>query len=201
MKRGQRNRPWTSWAGVSNAIAVRETLAVSFTPTRRRRHWPESREKSRRSAGRTRTWNWLPCCTSSTGCYTAGPPTSGPVCRSRRLLTYALLLGGRLWHGYAANTAVSPGKNSAAATAMADGGPNRARSYYSTPLMRARPGIGIGEHVFPPPGRSQHQHNQPRPPDSWRAGCGESRTSGSGGGPQKRASHKTGTALRSDLTM
>ena len=33
-----------------------------------------------------------------------------------------------------------------------------------------------------------------------RAGCGGSRTSGSGGGPQKRAGRKTGTALRPDPT-
>ena len=38
------------------------------------------------------------------------------------------------------------------------------------------------------------------PRDSGRAGCGESRTSGSGGGPQKRADRKISTALRSDLT-
>ena len=36
--------------------------------------------------------------------------------------------------------------------------------------------------------------------NTWRAGCGGSRTSGSGGGPQKRTGRKTGTALRTDLT-
>jgi hypothetical protein len=33
----------------------------------------------------------------------------------------------------------------------------------------------------------------------WRARCGESRTPGSEGGPEKRTSRKAGTALRSDL--
>ena len=32
----------------------------------------------------------------------------------------------------------------------------------------------------------------------WRAGCGESRTSGSEGGPEKPTSEKAGRALRSD---
>ena len=32
----------------------------------------------------------------------------------------------------------------------------------------------------------------------WRAGCGESRTSGSEGGPEKPTSRKTGRALRPD---
>ena len=32
----------------------------------------------------------------------------------------------------------------------------------------------------------------------WRAGCGESRTSGSEGGPEKPTSRETGRALRSD---
>ena len=32
----------------------------------------------------------------------------------------------------------------------------------------------------------------------WRAGCGESRTSGSEGGPEKPTSPKTGRALRPD---
>ena len=35
---------------------------------------------------------------------------------------------------------------------------------------------------------------------SWRAGCGESRTSGSGGGPGKRTGRETGAAPRVDLT-
>src|SRR6266542_4497882 len=35
---------------------------------------------------------------------------------------------------------------------------------------------------------------------SWRTGCVETRTSGSEGGPRKRASRKTGTAPRSDPT-
>ena len=34
--------------------------------------------------------------------------------------------------------------------------------------------------------------------NTWRAGCGESRTSGSEGGPEKPTSRKTGRALRSD---
>ena len=34
----------------------------------------------------------------------------------------------------------------------------------------------------------------------WRAGCSETGTSGSGGGPGKRTGRKTGTALRADLT-
>ena len=34
----------------------------------------------------------------------------------------------------------------------------------------------------------------------WRAGCGESRTSGSGGGPEKQTGRKAGTALRAYLT-
>jgi putative transposase len=33
---------------------------------------------------------------------------------------------------------------------------------------------------------------------TWRAGCGESRTSGSESGPGRRASRKAGTAPRSD---
>jgi hypothetical protein len=33
----------------------------------------------------------------------------------------------------------------------------------------------------------------------WRARCGESRTPGSEGGPEKRTSRKAGTAPRSDL--
>jgi hypothetical protein len=36
--------------------------------------------------------------------------------------------------------------------------------------------------------------------DPGRAGCGESRMSGSGGGPEKRTGRKTGTALRAHLT-
>ena len=56
---------------------------------------------------------------------------------------------------------------------------------------------------------SSHSHavepNMSRPStrthrDLWRAGCGESRTSGSGGGPEKRTGRKTGTALRAHLT-
>jgi hypothetical protein len=64
-----------------------------------------------------------------------------------------------------------------------------------------------GHHPLPLPGNThrrpgQPQHEEPSLAhrDPRRAGCGESRTSGSGGGPQKRASRKTGTALRSDLT-
>ncbi len=34
--------------------------------------------------------------------------------------------------------------------------------------------------------------------NSWRAGCGESRTSGSEGGPRKRTGRKASTAPRSD---
>ncbi len=34
--------------------------------------------------------------------------------------------------------------------------------------------------------------------NTWRAGCGESRTSGSEGGPEKPTRRKTGRALRSD---
>ncbi len=34
--------------------------------------------------------------------------------------------------------------------------------------------------------------------NTWRAGCGESRTSGSEGGPRRRAGRKAGTAPRSD---
>jgi hypothetical protein len=34
--------------------------------------------------------------------------------------------------------------------------------------------------------------------NTWRAGCGESRTSGSEGGPEKRTGGNSSTALRSD---
>ncbi len=42
------------------------------------------------------------------------------------------------------------------------------------------------------------RHGQVKRHDTWRAGCGESRTSGSEGGPEKPTSRKTGRALRPD---
>ena len=42
------------------------------------------------------------------------------------------------------------------------------------------------------------RNTRPGGMNTWRAGCGESRTSGSEGGPQKPTRRKPGRALRSD---
>ena len=62
-----------------------------------------------------------------------------------------------------------------------------------------------GRHrALPLPGRT-HPDTMDEPNTNsgmttWRTGCSGTGTSGSGGGPQKRTSRKTGTALRPDLT-
>ena len=47
-------------------------------------------------------------------------------------------------------------------------------------------------------GRASHQDHPHQRHNTWRAGCGESRTSGSEGGPQKPTSRNADRALRSD---
>ena len=63
-----------------------------------------------------------------------------------------------------------------------------------------------GHHrALPLPGHPASRHPWRSPAHNtgmttWRAGCSGTGTSGSGGGPQKRTSRKTGTAPRPDLT-
>ena len=51
---------------------------------------------------------------------------------------------------------------------------------------------------IPTPWASGDQDHRTSGMNTWRAGCVGTRTSGSEGGPEKRTSRKTGTALRSD---
>jgi putative transposase len=46
--------------------------------------------------------------------------------------------------------------------------------------------------------RDNERTSRTRGMNTWRAGCGESRKSGSEGGPEKPTHRKIGTALRSD---
>ena len=46
--------------------------------------------------------------------------------------------------------------------------------------------------------RDNNRTNRTRGMNTWRAGCGESRKSGSEGGPEKPTHRKIGRALRSD---
>ena len=75
--------------------------------------------------------------------------------------------------------------------------PRRPRPRCSGHERNGRPATATGAPSIPTPWRVP---TGPRTSGmiTWRAGCAETRTSGSEGGPGKRTSRKTGTALRSD---
>ncbi len=109
-----------------------------------------------------------PCCTSSTGCCGAGPPTSSTARRAQPSTTCGPTPGSRSLDGCAASTDDPAGRNSAAATPATDGG---------RPLGGEAVQPGRGAHqALPLPGerRSQHrgraQHEATRRPAGT---CGE----------------------------
>src|SRR6266498_1396431 len=86
-------------------------------------------------------------------CCGAGAPTSSPACPAWPSSTRAPLPGGRSSDGCAANTAGSPGRISAAATATVGGGPLTARSSCSIPAWSAPLATATGEQPSPRRGR------------------------------------------------
>lgn len=100
----------------------------------------------------------------------------------------------------ASDTRACRGRRCGAATCQAGGPLHTTGARCSTPAWSRSPATATGE-------RASRHHGQPpgnrwlaRGVNPWRAGCGESRTSGSAGGPGKRTGRKTSTAPRPDPT-
>ena len=107
--------------------------------------------------------------------------------------------GARSSGGYAANTPGSTGRSSGAASAPEDGGPPTARWSCSTPARCGRPATATGARRSP----AMAEHRMSTTTRAPCGTCGEPdastrRTSGSEGGPGKRAGGDTGTAPRVD---
>ena len=137
------------------------------------------------------------CCAGSTRCCGAGATTSATACP----------------RGPSATSITSPSGGSSAGSANdtsaehAHPGPplpsrleDPRRRHRDVPAQRGRHrALPLPGHDIPTPWSSDRpQDPAPSGMNTWRAGCGESRTSGSEGGPEKPTSRKTGRALRPD---
>jgi hypothetical protein len=127
-------------------------------------------------------------------------PTSVTACRQPPSNTWTPTPGVGSWSGCASDTRARRGRRCGAATCQAGGPPRRMGAPCSTPARSRSPATTTGERASRHHGQSLGNRWLTRGVNPWRAGCGESRTSGSAGGPGKRTGRKTSTAPRPDPT-
>jgi hypothetical protein len=131
----------------------------------------------------------------------AGAPTSDMACRRRPSPTSTSTPGTEWWPGSADDTTRRSGTSSGT-DSFRTGDPSRTAWCCSSPKRCRSPATAIGLGTSDRPGRHDHQNQSHNPSDtgSWRAGCVETRTSGSEGGMRKRNACKGVNAPHPDPT-
>ncbi len=99
----------------------------------------------------------LPCSSRSTRCCGAGAPSSVTACPAPPSSTWAPTSGAGSSNGYGANIVGSPGRASATATAVADGGPPVRNESGSTRRRCASGATDTEDQSSRRPGRPRHE--------------------------------------------